>query len=221
MAITPISSTLGSGSSGKKTNFSHTELAGSARLLVVTVGISSVSVGVTVSYGGDSLSFVGEQDHASAALSVWWFYKVSPLLGSNTVGVTVTTAGTSVVAVASSWTGVDQVGPIGTLVGNEGSTTTPTVAITSATDEVVIDSVALDGTASLAVGGGQTLLKSGTVGTPNIRAGSSHEAGAASVTMSWTAGSSSDWCIAGCPIKPATIAAAGAIMQPGKMWGSP
>lgn len=81
-----------------------------------------------------------------------------------------------------------------------GTSTAPTTTISSAVDDLVIDILAhVD--ASAAVGAGQSVILQNAADD----ARSSQEPGAASVTMSWTLGSSVGWIIAALSIKPRTV----------------
>ena len=125
--------------------------------------------------------------------------------------VTVTFSGSvsnGIVAGIANFKGVDQWTPLGTANG-AGSTsqgTTPSVDLTGLNgDELVFDTVfqgASDVSQTLTAGSGQTERWNAFIG--NTRAAASTEqATTASITMSWTAASSSYWAIAAVPINPA------------------
>ena len=96
----------------------------------------------------------------------------------------------------------------GTIVTNLGSGTAPTVTVSSATDEIVHDFVAVKDGSSLTVDTSQTerwnLLAAGEA---DMFGGGSSEAGAASRVMSWSGVGSAEWVIIGVPIKPAAASA--------------
>jgi len=75
-----------------------------------------------------------------------------------------------------------------------GTSTAPSVAVTSAADEFVMDCVTNVGGSALTVDGSQAQRQNATIGGGNY--GCSTEAGAASVPMDWTAASSTNWAIA-------------------------
>jgi hypothetical protein len=81
-----------------------------------------------------------------------------------------------------------------------GSSTTPSVNVSSAAGELVIDFL-VSGPRTLTADGSQTERVDSTV-AGNHSQGGSEEAGAASVTMSWTLSSASDWAITGVSLKP-------------------
>ena len=89
-----------------------------------------------------------------------------------------------------------------------GTSTTPSVSVTSATGEFVVDAVGLrtDTNQTITKGIGQTEhynIASATSGTSNVIGAGSEKVGATSVTMSWTALVSQNWAIVAVPIKPA------------------
>ena len=107
-------------------------------------------------------------------------------------------------AVVIVYNGVDQTTPTGTATTNNGSSTTPTVDVSSASGELVVDVVTFGG-GSGTVHASQTqrwLQATATGG------GASEEAGGATVTMSWTQ-NSADWTIAAVPLKPAAAGGGG------------
>ncbi len=197
-------------------NFSHST-SGSDRLLLVSVasqpnnddGFTEVVTGIT--YAGQPLTLVGAQSQTdNARIEIWSL--VNPPSGSNTVSVTFNDAfddpvneeGANVGAV--SFTGVHQGTPLGTFVSAAASGVTPmTVNVSSAVGELVFDTVARKG-AAVTVDPSQTeqwnLCTDG--GCSNVGGGASTEAGAASVTMSWTP-DNDRWAIGAVPIKPAAV----------------
>lgn len=97
--------------------------------------------------------------------------------------------------------GVDQTTSVENWNSATGESDTPSVVITSATDDMVIDVVAMteEGT-SLTPGAGQTEIADVSV---EERMGVSREAGGASITMSWTAPDATVWIIGGASFKAA------------------
>jgi hypothetical protein len=113
-----------------------------------------------------------------------------------------------IVSVAHNINAPDLDGPVNNFAaaaqGGAGNTT-PTINITSAVGDLVIDMVCsnVGSPQTFTEGGGQTNLVEQEVSGGNFKAASSSEAGAASVTMSWTLGTSDDWGICGFSV-PAT-----------------
>ncbi len=81
-----------------------------------------------------------------------------------------------------------------------GSSTSISLAVTSATGEMVVDSVVSFNPSSLTVGGSQTQIANHT---NTLKMGSSDQAGAGTATMAWTLGSSAEWLSTAVSIKPA------------------
>jgi hypothetical protein len=131
---------------------------------------------------------------------------VAPSTGSNTFTVNYTNSGSNCydqAASAVSLTGVDQTTPTGTAAVATGVSATATVNVTSATDEMVVDSlIYAANSASMSVGAGQTQRANLTGGNGFMFHGSSTEAGAATVTMSWTQTNSSYFALVATPFKP-------------------
>jgi len=103
-----------------------------------------------------------------------------------------------------SFTGVDQSTPLGTFVSNfaQGGASPATVDVSSATGELVFDTVAGETLGPLVVGSGQTERWNDNNASRDYGAGST-EPGASTVTMSWTFVGADHWAIAAIPIKPA------------------
>jgi hypothetical protein len=196
--------------------FSHTT-SGSDRLLLVSVasqpndddGIVEVITGMT--YGGQPMTLVGAQSQTdNASIEIWRL--VNPPTGPNTVSITFNDAFDDPVneegasAGAVSFTGVHQGTPLGTFASAAASGVTPmSVTVSSAVGELVFDTVARKG-AAVTVDPSQTeqwnLCTDG--GCSNVGGGASTQAGAASVTMSWTP-DNDRWAIGAVPIKPAAV----------------
>jgi hypothetical protein len=164
-----------------------------------------------VTYNGADLTPVGTaQEGTGSRVEIWRL--IAPDTGTHDVVVTFSANldETAKVGVMT-FTGVHQTAPLGTFVPNNGNTLGPaTVDVTSATNELVFDTVGCSrvgstGCQSLTVGALQTLRWSEQ--EPDglgYRAGGSTEPGAATVTMSWTIGgtAASPWAIGSVPIKP-------------------
>ncbi len=196
--------------------FPHTT-SGSDRLLLVSVasqpnnddGIQEVVTGMT--YGGQAMTLVGAQSQGdNARIEIWRL--VNPPGGTNTVSITFNDAFDDPVneegasAGAVSFTGVHQGTPLGTFASAAASGVTPmSVSVSSAVGELVFDTVARKG-AAVTVDPSQTeqwnLCTDG--GCSNVGGGASTEAGAASVTLSWTP-DNDRWVIGAVPIKPADV----------------
>lgn len=175
-------------------------VSGTNRLLLVTVSrFPSANTISSLTYNGDALTKLDTQiDADDQAVEIW--YLVNPDTGTNNI-VGNLTAGTEIVLGFTSWTCVNQSTPLGTQAKAAGSGTTPSVNVSSASGELVIDAVETFG-GTLSVGAGQTQRINRNDGA-GFLLGTSTEAGAGTVTMSWTKSASSSWAIIGVPIKPA------------------
>jgi Tfp pilus assembly protein PilX len=192
-AVTP------GGGTGTTVNVNHT-VSGSGRLMLV--GISTLTNEDVTSVVWDptganqSLSLVSGCNRLSANGEMWIYQLVAPATGTSlTLTVTFATSASAAVGVAS-FTGVNQTTPLGTCVVANGDPGPATVTVTSAPDELVFDTVASD--ENLTANASQNVRWDIT--TP-VHGGGSTKAGASSVTMSWTAGSTG-WAIGAVSVKP-------------------
>jgi len=202
IALTPVSLTV--------------TASGTNRLLVVSVSFNtsgnagSKVTGIT--YGTQSFNAVNSfnaDPGNSFRIEMW--YLVAPNTGTNNITVTITKAGgggnkLGVVIGAVDFTGVDQSFPVRGFASSSGTSTTPSVTITSGTPEVVLDTVAAVASVTAAVPAGQTsrwnTASSGTPAGQNVRGVGSTAAGAASVTMTETLSASTAWTDVAISIRP-------------------
>jgi len=108
-------------------------------------------------------------------------------------------------ATAQAWTGVDPDNPRGIPVTATGNNVTPTVAVVSEADEVVIDACAVAGFGgdTIALGAGQTDIWHANAGAgASLMGATSYEAGAALNTMSWTLNNARNWATMAWALKP-------------------
>jgi len=208
-AIAIDNTSTGSGE-GSTITVSHTTGSGSNRLMLVGISARRLSdpVGFPVvsgvTYNGVPLSTVGTYQNLNASFSpsaIWIYSLVAPATGTYDVVVSFSTLPTTWGAVVGvmTFTGVDPNTPLGTFASARGtSSTTATVDVTSATNELVFDTVA--GNNAFTVGAGQTQRWNARYSTYEYGAGST-EPGASTVTMSWTM-ASSYWVIGAVSIKP-------------------
>ncbi len=202
-AVDSISTTSSSGP-GPFT-WSHT-CAGSDRLLLLFVAhYHSSNTISSASYNGVSMTAVtnGAAVTGSGYLCfITTFYLVAPATGSNTVSVTPSAGLFDFGACAISLSDVHQTVPLGTAANATGYDTTPTVTVSSATGELVVDGLVIMNSGTLTVGAGQTQRWNAPTANAFIRYAGSTESGAASTTMSWSNSSSQTWAIVAVPIKP-------------------
>jgi len=169
-------------------SWSHTTTSSSAnRLMLVGVGVwaDTPQPVSSVTYNGVNLTFLGS-DTASGGASLWLYGMVNPATGTNTVTVNFSAInGGNQMGIALTWTGIDQSHPWGTFASARANSTTPSVNVTSASGETVVDVVvdtSVDGT--LTVDASQTERQRITEGAGRT-AMSSEAASGSPVTMSW------------------------------------
>ena len=218
-AAAPVFSAASEGNTGSTAvgslTVSHTVgAAGTNRILVVGVNIFSDSAPLptvsTMTYAGQSMTLLAAQEDGVAPSKIrteMWYIK-APATGTNNIAITFS-ASVRAVAGGMSYTNVHQTTPFGTPATAGGLSDAPSVTVSSAAGELVVDTVGRRqnpaGTQTLTAGGGQTERyndKSGTNDDNNVLGAGSEEAGAASVTMSWTANSPWKWAIVAAPLKP-------------------
>jgi len=161
--------------------------------------VSQVSSGT---YAGVSLvekwdTIYGSPFYDNAGLTL-----VAPTTGAQTVTVNFAAAnGASSLAVVTA-TGVDQTTPFGTAPATAtGTSTAPTVNVTAAIGDLVVDNLSYAGLSAVTQGTGQTERTSNlAIGSDSCHS-TATEAGAATVTMSATMVASNVWAINGIAFK--------------------
>ncbi len=186
---------------GSTVSISHTT-AGTDRLMLVGVSMNLGS-GETVSsvaYNGDGLTLVDTEANGDARIEIWKL--VNPDAVTDDVDVVLSRSADGTTVGVTTFTGVDQSTPLGTFASATGGSGSASVSVASATGELVFDTVAVDDSADydLVPGGGQT--QRWDLYGSEVSGGGSTEAGATSVTMSWTWSGSDAWSIGGISIKP-------------------
>lgn len=204
----------GSASSGVTATISSFVVgSGSDRYLLVGVSFNVHSGdGPTqvdsVAFGAASLDLIGTVTQGDdARVEIWEL--IAPTVETADIVVTVDAhaANSAIVVGAMSFAGVHQTVPTSVLSSAVGNGTTPSLDISSASDELVFDTMALESSVTGSVGSGQTERWSIGVNTTYDTWGAgSTEPGAASVTMSWSHGTGDWWAIGAVAIKPAAAA---------------
>ena len=179
--------------------------AGSDRILIAAMGwsaqtVPNYSVMKWGGSGGTPLTQIG-----STVVSTDWkcaiAYLINPATGSNTLYGELTGVTDEFCVGGSTWTGVSQDIPLGTPNNATGTSATPSVNVSSASNDVVIDMMYCCSPAAITKDVSQTLIwKQENIGT-YCGGGQSYEAGAPTVTMSWSI-TSSLWIIIGVSIHP-------------------
>ena len=192
----------------------HVTSAGANRLMLVGVSMNRATAATlemvtNVTYAGQSLTLVGSRTNTASGEAVMWMYALTnPPAGSNNVVVSFDKADVDGEVIGcATFTGVNQSTPYGAFFSNTGTSTSVSLAVTSATNELVFDTVILrssDFGASGSPGANQSALWK-TYYNARVGAGASTQAGAASVTETWTSAASVDWAIGAVSIKPVAV----------------
>jgi hypothetical protein len=186
-------------------------VAGTNRILVVGVSIRNNAGQVVnangVTYAGTPLTLVDSQNNGTSVRVELW-QGVAPAVGTANIVVTLS-ASARFVGGAVSFTGVDQTTPVDVSSFASGSSTAPSVSVTTVSNNAwVVDVLATRLNPTALVGAGQTSRwNASTGGGPNgvLGAGSTEgpKTPAGGVTMSWSLGATSqDWAIGAVALKP-------------------
>jgi len=161
-----------------------------------------------VTYNGVALTLVAGSLQTAVVVATYDvgianYILVNPDSGANNVVITMSESCDAIYGGSDSWTVVDQNNPAGTAAIATGTSTTPSVNVASATEEVPLAAVwALDDTGAFASGDTERWEVGGGAGL-SVSAGSS-QIGAASVTMDWSGSTSGiEWVISGFSLKGA------------------
>lgn len=200
-----------------KTISSFTVSSNANRYLIVGIGSGAGEPDVTgVTWNSTSLTLLKDSTAASdGGYRTYLYGLVAPASATADIVVTLSGSGNERTSVgAAVYTGVDQSTPIGTAVSALVVGGNPTVDVSSASGELVIDAIGVSLDSTPVVGGGQTERVNVYDGS-NCRFGMSEEAGAGTVTMSWTGTTGFDSATCAVPLKPATSAT---LEQEGFRW---
>ena len=182
-------------------------VTGSNTYAIVGVGLRTNTGDITgVTFNGVAMTELQQLNKAASTMTTWLFGLAGP-----TTGNVVITGDTSLAAevVVSTYTGVAQTGSTGTIATATGDSDTPSVAVTSATDELVVDVVGWNAGGDGTAGAGQTKRSEGVAGNGiSMDLATSDEAGATTTTMSWTIPAGGGWLTIGVPLKPVAAATA-------------
>jgi len=177
--------------------------SGSSRYLLVGVATAGIASPTGVTYNGANMSLVAStnnSDLTTLKLSVYGL--VAPSSGTHDIVISISGAPSEWVFSACSWTGVNQSTPYsGTKTNQAINAASPTtLTISSATGEVVVDYATVY-EAFLTIGGGQTQICNITQdGESSL--GVSYQAGAATITPTWSYVGNKWWVAAAVSLKP-------------------
>jgi MSHA pilin protein MshD len=199
-AVTP------GGGTGNPVDVTHT-IGGTSRYVFVHVVSSNTfptisSVVWDPTGVNEPLSLIASANYAADARSAV-YGRVNPTAKTATMRVTLSAGdGSGTYVAVASFKGVHQTTPLGTpATANGGAGGTPTVTVSAAVGDLVVDFMGTKETptGNKTPGAGQTELWDG-FSTQSIGAGST-EAGAASVQMTW-GGTTEEWAMVGVALKP-------------------
>jgi hypothetical protein len=188
--------------SGSSMSFSHT-VSGSSRLLIVAPSYRASSV-LSVTYGGNSLTKIRNDVSPDSDRRTDLWYLLNPPTGSNSVAITFSGDAADVVGAAISFTGVNQSTPLGNNNGAVGSDTSPTVSLSSSTNEVVLANLAIypNGGNNVATANiGQDVRWSANTTYNNIHGAGSTKTGSSSTTIGWTTTQAFGWSVSAVGIR--------------------
>lgn len=175
--------------------------AGSDRAGILAFAITQSSFITAVTWNGVAMSQLATVDNPTDGRTSRIYWIANPPTAASDVVVTAS-SGVSLVGTVSSYSGAHQTTQDATAATASGTASPATVDASSATGEMVVDSLYFLGAGTApAVGAGQT--ENGNLDQGTWFNASSREAGAATVTMSWTLTSSTRWSIAGVSIRAA------------------
>jgi hypothetical protein len=211
MALPVHNNSSSAGNAGASSlSWTHT-CSGTDRYLKVGVSIASSTVVVTgVTFNGDPLSPLEDGTVSGGPIHGEYWYMVNPDAATGLIVVTLS-GSAAVVGGASSYTGVHQTTPHGPVNVQTGTSNAAGATVTSSTDQLVTDVLALrTGATGITVGGSQTQrwnrLAAGTppTGTLPTGAGSERAGGALTTAMSWTVNdaTSKAWVQIGVALRP-------------------
>lgn len=161
------------------------------------------TVSSAVATAGTMTFLVGRTYDGSSTSRIELYYYVGAT-GAQSVTVTFDASKNSMTLGLRSYCNVNQASAFGTSIAANGSATPITQNVTSATGELVIDAVAATGGTgeTLTVGAGQTQELNFFQDQTNHIQAASDEAGAGTVTMSWTISTNNYWASLAVPLKP-------------------
>lgn len=195
------------GNNVNSASFTHTVPNGTDRLLVVMIAQPSTSASAsTMTYGGVTMTKLTSVNHmwSTERLELW--YLVNPSVGSGTIATSFSGYQNTYMR-AVTLTGVDQTTPFGTPCSTgSGNSATASCSVTTTTKDLVIDLMGAPNLYS-GMGAGQTSVVANDQlpGASKYASMSYKRGNGASVTSSYTFGSSSQWAMISAPVHSSDI----------------
>jgi hypothetical protein len=201
-AVTNAGTSSGGASAATTLTTAHTvQTTHPDRLLMATVVCvdASETTPSSVTYNSVAMTQVGSTVTNTNSISMWRL--VAPATGANNVVVTFASAVDHMDMGIADFYGVDQTTPLGTSASATGSSSSPSVNVTAAINDIVYAGVVVhDAAGSLSPGSGQTELSESSQITLSETT-SWERAASTTVTMNHTTGNAA-WATIGVPIKP-------------------
>jgi len=182
--------------------WNHTVGSGPNSLLLVNVSIredSRTASVVSVLANNKPLSLVGVSDQGGLRVEVWSLLSPSP--GVHDMKVTFSSPPVGSVSGATTWYQVNQSDPFGNFAKSTGFSANPSLNMTSASDQVIVDILAMPNLSTdiISPGSGQILLWN-QWSSGDTRSGASYKNGTSSTTMVWNTKNEA-WALAAVSIK--------------------
>lgn len=186
---------------------SHTT-SGSNRLMLVGVSVVEDPNGApavsTITYNSTPLAPAGMRASSDGFSRDEIWYLIAPAMGTHDVVVTLAGVPDAATAGVMTFEGVNQSTPLGPLASDIGDSSSGSVDITSAPDELVFGAMVLESSSN------DNLIPDGSANeewdlfqSPATNGGGSTDAGAGpTVAVSWSWGGADKWVIGGVSIKP-------------------
>lgn len=195
------------GASTTSGTLSFTTGSGSNRVLYVCISHDQGADNYvdSVTYNSVSMTELYDVAPSPGFVPMVVYRLVAPSAGTFNVSVTFTFSVTANVIAAVSYSGVDQGTPDDGVDAANGENSQPSNTVTSAVNDVVVDCLAAVADMALTEGAGQTERLDQSWASGGGRMGISEEAGAASVTMSWTLATDNNWTDVSLSLNPAAV----------------
>lgn len=215
---TPVPDSVTSATSGDtqvpSLTWVHTCL-GSDRLLTVQVSMEEGKTITSLTYNGVALTFRVANEINGTRMEIWTL--TAPSVGTHNIIVTFS-ANSYISGGAESWTGVDQITPVGTLGSSIGTSLIPTLVINTLFDNsVIVDGLSTDLTPILLIQGANQVLNWSIFSNEDTRQGaSSYEIAGTSpdaVTIDYAITQNTDWTLCAIEIKGITSATQALVVE--------